>query len=468
MGRFSRWTLRHPLSLLGASVVTVSSILIIFLLVAELVGFEINPYMGLLSFLVLPAVFVAGLLLIPIGTWLNARRAARPFPIVDINLPAHRTRLVVFLALTAINVVILATAGHRGLEYMDSPTFCGQACHSVMHPQYTAWQESPHARVACVSCHVGPGASGVVRAKVNGVSQLIGVVTGEYSRPIPAPVQGLRPARETCERCHWPQLFQGDRLKVKTTFLDDEANTPQKSVLLLKVGGVTGDNAGSGIHWHMNVANKVMYVPSDASRQAIPWVRFTDIGGKVTEYLAPGAGRPTDAEVEERGRDMDCVDCHNRPAHDFAAAPAAVDDALASGRLPRDLPYMRKAALSAMTVEYADTDAAEAGIRDSMRRFYEEGHQEVARARSADIAHAATEAVAIYRRNVFPSMKIAWGTYPSMIGHNDTAGCFRCHDGEHVNAAGEPITNDCEACHTLLAMEEPEPAILEQLFPDSH
>ena len=464
MGRFSRWTLRHPVSLLGASIVTVSSVLIIFMFAAELAGFEVNPYLGLLAFLALPVLLVAGLLLIPLGTWLDTRRAARPFPVLDINLPSHRTRLVVFLALTAMNLVMIAAAAHRGVEYMDSPVFCGQACHSVMAPQYTAWQESPHARVACVSCHIGPGATGFVRAKVNGISQLVGVVTGRYDRPIPSPVRNLRPARETCERCHWPQLMHSDRLKVKTSYVDDEATTEQKTVMMLKVGGGSAE-AGSGIHWHMNVANKVTYVAADQTRQTIPWVSFTDKSGKTTEFLASGASRPADTQIKASGRDMDCIDCHNRPAHDFVPSHAAVDAALASGRLPRDLPFMRKVVLEAVSVKYEAADAADAGIRQSVTKYYEDSQPEIARARPEEITRAAAVAVAIYRRNVYPAMRIDWGTYPSMIGHTDTSGCFRCHDGEHVSAAGVAITNECEACHTLLAVEEPDPEILKQLSP---
>jgi hypothetical protein len=465
MGRYSRWSLHHPLSLLGASVVTVSSVLILFLLAAELTGHEVNPYLGLLVFLVLPVFFVAGLLLIPIGSWLGTRREARPYPILDINLPSHRARLVVFLALTAVNLLLIGAAGYRGVEYIDSPVFCGQTCHQVMHPEYAAWQASPHARVACVSCHVGPGARGSVRAKLNGVSQLVGVITGRYDRPIPAPVQNLRPARETCERCHWPRLDHGDRLKVKTTFLEDEASTAQKTVLKLKVGGAKGEKSGAGIHWHMNLSNTVTYVATDATRQTIPWVRLTDSEGTVTEFSAPGAARPTDAEIAERGRQMDCVDCHNRPAHRFMTAEAAVDDALAAGRLPRDLPFMRKAAVAAVTPAYETAAAAEAGIRVSLRTFYAETAPAAARDRGGDVDRAAAEAALLYRRNVFPEMRIGWGAYPSMIGHANEKGCFRCHDGQHVSPSGQAISNDCETCHTLLAVEEPDPEILKQLSP---
>src|SRR5262245_26447372 len=429
MRRFSPWSLRHPLSLLGASIVTVSSVLIIALLAAEFTGHVVNPYLGLLTFLAFPVLLVIGLLLIPLGGWLNARRASRPYPILDINLASHRTGLIVFIALTVTNVLIIAAAGYRGVEAMDSPAFCGQTCHSVMHPEYTAWQASTHARVACVSCHVGPGARGFVRAKLNGVSQLIGVVTGKYERPIPAPVQNLRPARETCEQCHWPQLSHGDRLKVKTSFLDDEGSTEQKTVLVLKVGGGSDKDSGSGIHWHMNLANKITYVPTDETRQTIPWVRLTDRQGKTTEFMSKGATRPSDTEVEEHGREMDCVDCHNRPAHQFTSAPVAVDGALASGRLSRDLPFIRKNVLAAVTRKYEGLEEADAGIRLEVSGFYEKNHPEVARTRVEDIARAASEAVAIYRRNNFPGMRIAWGTYPSMIGHNDAKGCFRCHDG---------------------------------------
>jgi nitrate/TMAO reductase-like tetraheme cytochrome c subunit len=465
---------RNPLSLLGTAITTASAVLIVALLAIEYLGFHGNPYVGILSFLVLPAFFVVGLVLIPIGILRERRRArlaeergeAPPeFPVIDLNLGRTRRLILVLLVLTAVNVVILAAATYKGVEVMDSTEFCGTACHSVMHPEYTAYVRSPHARVKCVSCHIGPGADWFVKSKLSGAWQVIATTFDLYPRPIPVPIRNLRPARETCEQCHWPTKFVGDRLKVVTHFDNDAENTELKTVLLLRVGGIQG-RVGQGIHWHVDPNLRIRY-RSDLTREKIYDVEMTLADGTVKTYTIE------DAPPEEEGEDgtpmewrlMDCVDCHNRPTHIYNMPGEAVDEAIRIGGIDRSLPYIRREGIRALKEEYESHDEARRGITEAILSFYGDSYPDLAAGNRAEIEEAARRLGEIYATNVFPAMRVGWGTYPDHIGHVEFEGCFRCHDDEHATEAGETISQDCDTCHSLLAMEEEDPEILEQLQP---
>jgi len=457
--------LKHPISLVGSILATGAVGLIVTAVVLALLGFQQNPYLGLLVFLILPGVFVLGLVLIPIGIARDRRRVAG-YPILDLNQPAHRGRFVAFCVLSFVNVVILASLSYKGVEYMDSPRFCGETCHTVMRPEYTAYQRSAHSRVECTSCHVGPGARGFVRAKLSGLRQVAAVSLGTYGRPIPAPVENLRPARETCEHCHWPSKFHGERLMIRRSFAEDEKNTPLTTVLLLKVGGGSRESGNaSGIHWHMNLSNEVVYVATDRERTTIPYVRVRRMDGTITEYLAPGAARHSDESIARTGRVMDCVDCHNRPAHVFRLAEEEVDEALLAGRIDRSLPWIRKTGVELLKRAYASREEARRAIPAALAEHYRTSQPEIATRKASEIATAGEALAAAWSANNFPEMKVTWGTYPSNLGHMTAPGCFRCHDGEHASADGRTIGNDCGTCHTLLAIEEENPAVLSTLFP---
>lgn len=456
---------RHPLSLAGTAIATSAAILFLTLFALELAGFHGHPYVGILAYLVIPAIFVLGLVLIPIGLRRARRRTAaggQEFPVLDFNRPDLRSRFLVFLALTVINVVIVATATYKSVEVMDTVEFCGTACHSVMEPEHTAFQRGAHASVRCVDCHIGPGAGWFVKSKLSGSWQLVSVALDLYPRPIPTPVHALRPARDTCEQCHWPQKFVGDRLRVITRHADDEENSELKTVLLMRVGGMAGRES-KGIHWHVDPANAIRY-RGDESREEIFEVELTRADGTVDRWLAPGAG---DGENATKGiwRSMDCVDCHNRPSHTFHPPEWEVDRALETGRIARDLPFARREGLRLIRAEYADKEAARAGILDGLKRFYAESHPEVAAARAAEIEAAAAALYEGWSSNVFPGMKVGWNTYPNQIGHEQSPGCFRCHDDLHETEDGRTISQDCETCHSLLAMEESDPEILRTLSP---
>jgi NapC/NirT cytochrome c family, N-terminal region len=457
---------RNAVSLIGAAIVTASGILIVTLFVMEAFGYRGSPYIGILAYVILPAIFVAGLVLIPIGIARERRRqrraaahgaAAPAFPVIDLNDNRTRSRALVFTALTAANIVILATATYKGVETMDSTRFCGQACHSVMQPEYTAYQRSPHASVRCAECHIGPGADWFVKSKLSGSWQLIAVTFNLYPRPIPTPVHSLRPARETCEQCHWPAKFVGDRLKVIDSFADDEANTPAKTVLLMHVGGRQGV-AAQGIHWHVDKGVQIRYL-SDEKRETIYEVELHRADGTVSRFMAEGAKPPAGAAW----RVMDCVDCHNRPSHTFRLPEAEVDRAIVEGKIDRGLPFVHRESVRLLKVPYPSHEAARRAIADGLAAFYRQQYPQVATGKATAIRDAAAALDTIYRSNVFPSMKISWGAYPNHIGHENSPGCFRCHDDSHKTADGQTISQDCSTCHSLLAMQEEDPEILKQL-----
>jgi hypothetical protein len=431
-------------------------------------GRPTHPYAGIFLFLILPALFVLGLALIPVGA-LWRRRTLRKrgqlpesYPRLDFSQPFLRDAALLVLAATVLNVAILGTATYKGVEHMDSVQFCGLTCHQVMAPEYTAFVDSPHSRVGCVQCHIGPGADWFVRSKLSGARQVLAVAFETYSRPIPSPVHELRPARETCEQCHWPRKFHGDKLVVRTRFSEDEANTRLTTVLMLRIGGQAA-RGSTGIHGrHLADKERIHYV-STQGRQVISKVSYVDDAGRTVEYMSedPAAQPAPGQAVEQRG--MDCMDCHNRPSHSFQLPERAVDRALAEGRISPELPFVRKKAVEILRADYPDRETAGRRIAESLGAYYAAAHPAVYGGRRALVDAAGAQLKEIYLRNVFPEMKVAWGTYPDNIGHEDFPGCFRCHDDKHKSAGGKVISQDCAACHAVLAMEEENPKVLADL-----
>jgi hypothetical protein len=453
-------------SLLGVVLVTGSAISWFFLLPISMRGQVQNPYLGILIFLCVPAVFFLGLLLIPLGMYVRWRRERTrgtyplSFAAIDLRNPAVR-RLLYFIGIaTFANVIIAGQFTYSTVNYMDSVGFCGQTCHAVMQPEFTAYEGSPHSRVECVKCHIGPGASWFVRSKLSGVSQVFAVTFNTYPRPIPTPVRNLRPARETCEACHWPQKFEGDRLQIITNFADDEQNTMTRTVLLMRIGGGSETPGGRvGIHGiHLGRGVTIRYAASDESRQTIPWVEYTDAGGRTTSYLASGA-KP-EAVRNLPVRIMDCMDCHNRPTHTFVLPERAIDQAMAAGDISPSLPFVKKKGLEILKATYPSRAEATTAIPSALHKYYRGTYPKLD---PAVVSRTANSLAAIYDRNVFPAMNVTWGTYANNLGHTDFPGCFRCHDDSHANAAGKTITQDCNSCHHLLAMDEPSPKILTDL-----
>jgi hypothetical protein len=460
---------QNPLSLTGAVITTSAALTTIAFWFYEIfLPGPPHPYIGILVFLILPAIFVLGLVLIPLGIWLR-RRSLRGsgqlpavFPAIDLRLPVVRRTLEWVVVATALNLLIIGTASYRGVEYLDSTNFCGTTCH-VMLPENTAYHRSPHAHVACVDCHIGPGLPWMVRAKVNGMRQVYMVATHTYPRPIPSPVKDLRPASQTCEQCHWPGRFAGDKLLVRTSYTEDEKNTPQTDVVMLKVGGSNGQGA-PGIHGHhLADAARIRYISTDPQRQTIPAVYYIDDQGKTTEFLSTDA-KPTKEQLE-RGehRVMDCLDCHNRPAHASETPESAVDKEMSLGRISPVLPYIKKKTVELLKVDYPTREVARQRITEALTDFYRTNYPEIDRTQRASVQQSVEEVAAIYLRNIFPDMRVSWGTHPNNLGHMDSPGCFRCHDGSHTSADGQTITNDCSACHQIIASGETNPKILTDL-----
>lgn len=346
----------------------------------------------------------------------------------------------------------------NGLHWLNSTGFCGKTCH-VMTPEYTAYQTSFHSRVGCSECHVGPGLAAEIRAKAQGTKELWLFVTNTYERPIPSPVESLRPARETCEECHWPELFYEDRAVEIPHFSDDAFNTRTDTYLLIKIGGGTiRKGQGREIHWH--IENPVEYIAVDEQRQIIPWVR-AELDGKSVVFQDPVHPLSTEELEAAEIRTMDCIDCHNRATHVFRSSEVAVDEAMANGIIPTDLPFLKKKAVETMNREYPDQDAAIAAI-DAIAGFYRDTFAVVYSKREDDILQTVEILKDIYRLSHFPEYRVYPGTYPDNLGHTESAGCFRCHDGKHLAEDGTSVRLHCNICHTIpetVAEGEPAPAV---------
>jgi hypothetical protein len=448
--------IRSPISVAGMVLTTISGVLFLVMFLADVLGLHTNPYLGIVFFLVLPGLFVIGLLLIPLGAWVERRRraAGKPpsavrWPQIDLNDSTQRSTAVIVFALTIANIVIVSLGAYRGVEYMDSVQFCGQACHTAMNPEFVAHGTGAHAHVKCVDCHVGSGATSFASAKLAGTRRLLAVTFHTYPRPIVAAPEQLLPARDTCEQCHWPEQFHGDLIRRIAEYADDEKNTESVTTLRVHVGGGDGrPGLASGIHWHMNVANDIEYIATDSDRQTIPYVRMTDRQGVVREYTVD-AVTPELLAKGDRHR-MDCVDCHNRPSHQVAATPErAVNEAMAAGGIPTTLPFVHREAVKVLKATYPSQDAGVEAISRGLRDFYRTGQPQAETSRGPEIDRAVLAVQDIYHRNVFPEMKVRFGSYASNIGHIDFPGCFRCHDDNHKSKDGKKIGQECDTCHAI-------------------
>lgn len=451
----------HAIGRLGVALVTGSFVTFILFQAASLLGMIRNAYFGLILYLALPALFVVGLLLIPIAFWrvrggsdrdlhgiLEDRFGPEQLEGGALGAPVVRTISI----LTLVNVVFLAVAGMQGLHHMESAEFCGTACH-VMEPEWATYQASSHARVACVECHVGEGVDALVESKIQGAWQMISLAFDLYERPIPTPVHTLRPARETCERCHWPDKHYGNKLKTIVRYESDETSTPIYSTLSIKIDA-RGRGDG-GVHWHVGENNKVRYASVDDEREDMIWVDVLQEDGSWKRFENTKlAGREVHSEDV---RDFDCVDCHNRATHVFEAPDTAVDERIRLGAIDRSLPFVKREAVAALRLGYADTEAAMAGIATHLRGFYRRHHPDVSSSHSSEIDAAVGALQGIYRRNVHPEMNVGWGVHPSHMGHRESQGCFRCHDASLRAEDGSTISADCTLCHSMLANEEPDP-----------
>jgi nitrate/TMAO reductase-like tetraheme cytochrome c subunit len=447
------------LTMAGSALVTLAGFAWLFLLPVNLRGRVDNPYLGLLVFVAVPVVFFTGLILIPIGLVLARKRGGLALEAAEARRVAWRRAAVFFLVMTAANVVIGSQASYRAVEHMDTQQFCGQSCHA-MQPQFAAHISLPHSQVDCVACHVTPGADGWAKAKTAGMRQLIATLLDNYPRPIESALESgrLAPSAETCEHCHARDAANGPRLLIIPNYAEDQENTRTDTVLMMPVDAIHRAHMAGGV--------EIRYGALDAKRRMIPRVEYRDTkNGHVRTYLAGGASGQTTAALPMFT--MQCVDCHNRVAHAFEAPARALDRAFASGELPADLPFLKKASVPLLGADYGSQEEAMREIPGRLMSYFTQEHPAVAAERRSAIETAGAALASIYRRNVFPDLKVNWETYVENMGHVSGAGCFRCHDNNHTarTDTGEErtLSQDCASCHQVLAVEETRPEILRTL-----
>ena len=438
---------RNWLSAAGAVLATAAFFAFLLLFAIDIFAHQSNPYVGILAYIVAPVFFFGGTIMMFAGFRIQRKHLAtggtgtHPL-VIDLTRGRDRRILQFFVAGGVAFLLVTAIGVTQTYHYTESTHFCGESCHGPMHPENTTYAISPHARVGCVQCHVGEGAKYYIQAKLNGVHQLIATTLNNYQRPIPTPIHNLRPAQETCERCHWPEKLSGNLERTYHHFLSDEKNTPFSVRLLLLVGASDVHPAmANGIHWHINLTNKVEYFASDAKRQTIPWVRVTHGDGTTTIYRSPDfKEEPTSDHV----RRMDCLDCHNRPAHRYRTPNDSIDQAMHTGGLDRSVPWLKSNLVSILTKSYSTRDEAMQKIADSLRGVYKD---------QPKVEGLVAAAQKIYRESIFPEMKADWRSYPDNKGHKEWPGCFRCHDGLHKTDDGKRTIggSECQACHVILA-----------------
>ncbi len=450
---------RNLISIVGAIIALIAIANIIFLVVADATSAHGNPYVGIFAYAVVPGVMIFGMALFILGILLERRRRHRMspdeiqrYPDLDLNVPSIRRATIITVAGLIFFVTISILGSYQAYHYTDTDEFCGTVCHKVMHPEYTAYKQSPHARVGCVGCHVGSGAGWYVRSKLSGSYQLYSVTFNKYPRPIQSPVESLRPARETCEECHWPEKFFGAQLKVFTHYGYDETNTPREIRMLIKTGG-GGPTSGlaAGIHWHMFNENEIKYLASDRQRQKIEWVQMRNRKtGEVHEYTAQDT-KLTPAQIAAAPkRTMDCIDCHNRPTHIYVPPDRSIDRALLAGTIDKTIPFIKQQAVDALSGDFKSTPEALQKIDAQMRAYYQKTYPALYSGKRAAIDQAIATTKDILTKTRFPEMGVDWRTHPDNIGHFYFTGCFRCHDNQHVDKTGKAVSKDCHICHDVL------------------
>lgn len=461
MARLKLPRLTHnKISLLGAVGALIVGTAILLMFVTTIILEDTNPYFGIILYVVMPTALVFSLILIPIGMireWRRWRRSDREvpvtWPIIDLNRGGHRNATIVFVVGTIVFVLVSSFGVYQAYHFSESVEFCGTTCHTVMNPQYTAYQNSPHAKVSCASCHVGYGADWYAKSKMSGAYQVYAALADRYPRPIPTPIENLRPAQETCEQCHWPEKTYGAQQRQFNHYMYDEENTLWRTNMLIKTGG--GDpqlEHTSGIHWHMNIGVEIEYIARDTKRQDIPWVRITDKRtNRVTIYQ--DSENPFEPEEIEAGlkRKMDCLDCHNRPSHVFRTADYAIDKMIRAGRIDHQIPGIKRISVEAMSAEYPNEEEALRDIANYVSTYYRNQDDSSFQSMQTSIDKSIVAVQEAYSQNIFPEMKVRWTEYPNNIGHFTNIGCMRCHAGNHESEDGLTITRNCNACHTILA-----------------
>ncbi|MBU0968868.1 MAG: NapC/NirT family cytochrome c [Proteobacteria bacterium] len=460
---------RSKLSVLGGIIISVLAPVLLICVVLDIRGTVDNPYFGFLIYLIFGPLFVLGLVLLIIGIFISRGKediGLFTFEYIEEQLarPGRYTRIrrhiLLSLIFTLTTLLLVVLVSYTGFHYTESTAFCGLTCHQVMGPAYATYQHSPHSRISCVECHIGKQSQWLTKSKFSGAKQLFAVLFNTYPRPIPQPITSLRPVRETCEQCHRPEMFHGDKLYIKDRFLPDEHNTHVQTALLMKIGsgGYLGRKA-QGIHWHVSEDHPVFYKYADHAQEDVVQVWLQD-GGQETHFYKTSETGKRDTNQQGTIRKMDCMDCHNRPTHVFRSADEALDEKLVTGIIPREIPFIKRQALKTITPHYDSVDAALQEISRALKEWYTTHYPDLVNQDKTLLDKAIAGVQQAYMENVFPAMHIGWGTYTDFIGHKNDSGCFRCHDGRHFTENGQTISNDCDSCHIILAENEPSPDVL--------
>lgn len=451
-------------TIIGTGIAVFNFVTILVLAVVSVIFNQGSSYLGLFIYVILPVFLVFGLILIPVGMLIKRKKLRkqgseeiRRFPYIDLNDKRHRNGFVIFFVCSIIFVFVSAAGTYEAYHYSESVSFCGTLCHSVMEPEYVAYKNSPHARVKCVECHVGQGADWYVRSKLSGLYQVYSVLAHKYPSPIPTPLQNLRPARETCEVCHWPEKFYARKLRVQKNFLADSANSEWDIYLQMKIGPqFSASGLSEGIHWHINPDVNIEYIASDDRRENIAWVRYTNTRTGETYQYMNEEDLPDDSILKSNPtRRMDCIDCHNRPSHVYKAPQHFVDNLMVAGKVSSEIPFIKKTAMEILKTSYGTKDSAFAALQEGITAFYKEAYPDYYNTHKQQIGEAILAIRDAYGKNVFPKMKVAYDAYPDHIGHLESRGCFRCHNDLFKTKEGRVISKDCNLCHTIIGQGDP-------------
>ncbi len=368
-------------------------------------------------------------------------------------------RTWLYIGASALVLIIAIGAIVYGWDYTNSPQFCGTTCHT-MPPEYIAYQVSPHARVSCVECHIGRTFVGnAFTRKAGDLMHVVRYSSNQYTFPLYA--REMQPARESCEKCHWPEKFTADKVVTIKHYSDDANNSLAATYLIMKTGGgVQREGQGFGIHWH--IENQVNFIALDPLKQNIPWIQVIDAQGNSTVYSDVENPLTPDQIGKSEKHRMDCIDCHNRISHTFRSPTQAIDQALALNRIDPKIPMIRSKGVEALGGNYKNTDEANRAF-DALDAVYQKDYAAFYQQNSAKVKDAIMFLKATYANLVFPTQDLSWTTHPDNIGHKDSPGCFRCHDGKHFTQDNQKaIRLECNVCHTLPEVAQangPAPAI---------
>jgi hypothetical protein len=458
---------RSKMALAGGAIVSVLFPMLLVTVTLDLIGWVENPYFSFLLYLALTPLLIIAIILTCVGIFRSRGENSYSFESFKDHLTTPeryrkiRRHAYSYTILASLFLFFLGVVAVSSQRYSASVSFCASFCHKVMAPTYITYKNSPHSQVPCVACHAGKNSPRLARKQLTGLQQLYVALTDSYSRPLKTPANHLRPSRETCEQCHWPDKFHGHRLRLIDKFLPDEANSHVQSALLMKIGsGGQLGRVAQGIHWHTSKQHRVYYETSDEERREITRVTLVKSDEDPTIYAKKGVLQPA---AGSRKRLLDCIDCHNRPTHFLLSPDSALDEKLLTGQIPVDLPYIKRVALAAITRDYSNTREAREGIAAEMRQWYAVNLHALTEKQQTLLDQAVRGTQQAYSENIFPDMKVRWDTYPDFIGHRNNSGCFRCHDGSFKSDDGATISHDCNLCHLILAKNVPVDQVMDTI-----